>query len=115
MNGVKLVTGTTSATNIEALREMGDWIKVKLNGGIIALGMIQENRPTMIVMVSAALTKKGLHAGNIVREVAQVIEGGGGGQPEMAQAGGKRADKLQEALNRVADVVRRSGPSVKKL
>ena len=113
VNGVKVVTGRTSATNVDALREMGDWLKTKLVNGVVALGMVQDSRPTLVTMVTSDLTKKGLHAGNIVREVAQVMEGGGGGQPEMAQAGGKRADKLDEALRRVAKVVRREARSGK--
>ena len=113
VNGVKVVTGCTSATNVDALREMGDWLKSKLVNGVVALGMVQDSRPTLIAMVTSDLTKKGLHAGNIVREVAQVMEGGGGGQPEMAQAGGKRAYKLEEALRQVAEVVRREARSGK--
>ena len=58
-------------------------------------------------MVTPDLVKRGLHAGRIVKKLSIMLEGGGGGGPEMAQAGGKRQDKLNEALKTVGDIVRR--------
>ncbi len=111
VNGMKVVTGHTSATNVQALREMGDWLKAKLSSGVVVLALVQDGNPTLVAMVTPDLTKKGLHAGTIAREAAQVMGGGGGGQPEIAQAGGKRADKLDEALRKVPEVVRREAHS----
>ena len=107
VDGVKVLAAKTSAGSVEAMREMGDWLKERLASSVIVLGAVQNDRPIVVAMVSPDLVARGLHAGNIAGETARVMEGGGGGRPEMAQAGGKRADKLDEALGRVAEVVRK--------
>ena len=106
VDGVKVLAVRTSATNVEALREMGDWLKDKLSSGVLVLALVQNGNPLLVSMVTPDLVSKGLHAGNIVREAAQVLGGGGGGRPEAAQAGGKRLDKLLEALAKVPEIVR---------
>ena len=108
VDGLKIVAAKTSATTVEAMREMGDWLKTQLPSAVIVLAAVQDNRPLIVSMVTADLVAKGLHAGNIAKETAQVLGGRGGGSPDMAQAGGKRADKLDEALRRVPEVVRQS-------
>ena len=105
---VKVVTGRTSATSAEAMREMGDFLKAKLGSVVVALGTVVEGSPLLVTMVTPDLVARGLHAGNIARETAGVMGGGGGGRPEMAQAGGRRVEKLDEALGGVPDLVRRS-------
>ena len=107
VDGVNVIAARTSSSSVEALREMGDWLKAQLSNAVIVLAAVQENRPTLITMVTPDLVDKGLHAGNIARETAKIMDGGGGGRPDMAQAGGKRADKLNEALGRVAELVRK--------
>ena len=107
VDGVNVIAARTSSSSVEALREMGDWLKAQLSSAVIVLAAVQENRPTLITMVTPDLVDKGLHAGNIARETAKIMDGGGGGRPDMAQAGGKRADKLNEALGRVAELVRK--------
>ena len=106
IGGVKVVAGRTSANSAEAMREMGDFIKTRVPSGVICLGAVVNGNPLLVAMVTPDLVDKGLHAGNMVRDAARVMGGGGGGQPEMAQAGGREADKLQDALRRVADLVR---------
>ena len=106
IDGVKLVAGRTSANGSEAMREMGDFLKTRLPSVVIALGAIVNGNPLLVTMVTSDLVEKGLHAGNISRDAARVMGGGGGGQPEMAQAGGRQADKLDDALRRVADLIR---------
>ena len=106
VDGVKLVAGRTSANSAEAMREMGDFLKTRLPSVVIALGAIVNGNPLLVTMVTSDLVEKGLHAGNISRDAARVMGGGGGGQPEMAQAGGRQADKLYDALRRVADLIR---------
>ena len=98
--GVKVVTGRTSANSAEAMREMGDFIKTRLPSAVICLGAVVNGNPLMVTMVTPDLVGRGLHAGNMVRDAARVMGGGGGGQPEMAQAGGRQADKLEDALRR---------------
>jgi alanyl-tRNA synthetase len=107
VEGVNVLAAKTSANSVEALREMGDWLKGKLSSAVLVLAMSQNGSPLLVSMVTPDLIKRGLHAGNIVRETAKVVGGGGGGRPDTAQAGGKRMDKLKEALDGVAELVRR--------
>jgi alanyl-tRNA synthetase len=108
VQGVNLVVGRTSATSPEAMREMGDFLKAKLSSVALVLGAVIDGSPILVSMVTADLVDRGLHAGNIARDVAKVMGGGGGGRPEMAQAGGRHAGKLEEALQGVPDVVRQA-------
>ena len=105
--GVKVLAARTSAGSVEALRDMGDWLKAKLGSGVLVLAMTQNGRPMLVSMVTPDLVKRGLNAGNIVRETAHKLGGGGGGRPESAQAGGKRLDMLPQALAGVVDLVER--------
>ena len=107
VDGVKVVSGRTSATSPEAMREMGDFLKAKLSSVVVVLGAVADGNPLFITMVTPDLVLKGLHAGSIARDTAKVVGGGGGGQAEMAQAGGRRANKLDEALQAVPELVRR--------
>ena len=109
VQGVNVIAARTSATSPEAMREMGDFLKAKLSSLALVLGAVIDGNPILISMVTSDLVDRGLHAGNIVRDAARVMGGGGGGRPEMAQAGGRHADKLEEALQGVAELVRRSG------
>ena len=75
---------------------------------MLALGTVVGDRPLMVVMVTPDLVERGLHAGRIASEAAKAMGGGGGGRPEMAQAGGKEKEKLDEALGLVPELVRRA-------
>ena len=108
VEGVKVVAARTSATNADGMREMGDFLKAKLASVVVVLGAVVNGSPMLVAMVTPDLVDKGLHAGNMVRETAGGIGGSGGGRPEMAQAGGRRAEKLDEALGGVPELVRRS-------
>ena len=108
VDGVKVVAARTSATTADAMREMGDFLKTRLPSAVIALGCVAEGNPLLVTMVTPDLVGRGLHAGNLARDTARVMGGGGGGRPEIAQAGGRQAEKLDEALSGVADLVRRS-------
>ena len=106
VDGVKLVVGVTSAHNIEAMREMGDFLKQKLENVVIALGAVIDGSPIIVTMVTPDLVGQGLHAGNIARDAAKLMGGGGGGRPETAQAGGRQPERLGAALDSVANLVR---------
>ena len=109
IDGVTLIAGRTSANGAEGMREMGDFLKTRHpDGAVIALGAVVNGNPLLVTMVTADLTGQGIHAGNIAREAARLMGGGGGGQPEMAQAGGRDAAQLDNALRRVADLVRQA-------
>ena len=106
VDGVKLVASVTSANNVESMREMGDYLKQKLDSIVIALGAIIDGSPMIVTMVTPDLVDRGLHAGNIARDSAKLMGGGGGGRPETAQAGGRQPDRLGAALDAVSGLVR---------
>ncbi|MFF2480482.1 alanine--tRNA ligase [Paenibacillus sp. NPDC058071] len=95
---VTVLTAKVSAPSMDALRGIVDELKLKLPSAVIVLGAVQEDKVNLVAAVSADLVKKGFHAGKIVKEAAAHCGGGGGGRPDMAQAGGKDASKLDEAL-----------------
>ncbi len=106
VDGVKLVASVTSASNVESMREMGDYLKQKLDSVVIALGAVIDGSPMIVTMVTPDLVDRGLHAGNIARDSAKLMGGGGGGRPESAQAGGRQPDRLGAALDAVSGLVR---------
>jgi alanyl-tRNA synthetase len=91
------------------MRQMGDRLRDNLGSGIVVLGGVFEDRPSLIVMVTADLVAKGYKAGDIVKAAAQRMGGGGGGRPDSAQAGGRDASKLGEAIEAAVDAVRAHG------
>ena len=103
--GVNVVAGRIDVASADALREAGDEVKRRLGSGVVVLGTVAKDRPVFVAMVSDDLIDDGLHAGNLIRDVAKLAGGGGGGKPHMAQAGGKDADKLDEALSAVPAIV----------
>ena len=98
VDGRALLTARVPASSPEALRDMGDWLRDRLGSGVIVLGTVVDGRPSLLAMVTPDLTSRGLNAGELVKRAAQVTGGGGGGRPEMAQAGGRDASRLDEAL-----------------
>ena len=77
----------------------------RLKSSIIVLGSSSEDKVTLVAAVSKDLTNKGYHAGKIIKQVASIVGGGGGGRADFAQAGGKKPAKLNDALNAVPDIV----------
>ncbi len=98
IGGVTVVTGKLENAGIDALRALGDSIKEKLPVSFVALCDVSDGKLTFITMATPEAVSRGLHAGNIIREVAKTAGGGGGGRPDSAQAGGKDASKIDEAL-----------------
>ncbi len=92
-----LLVSRVTAANVEALREMGDVLREKLGSTVIVLGAVIGERPNFLVISTKELNAR-VHAGNLVKQIAAIAGGGGGGRPDMAQAGGKDASKLDEAL-----------------
>ena len=84
--------------DIQTLRRLTDHFREKFPSGVVALGSISGGKPMIIAAVTNDLVKKGLHAGNLVREIARFVDGSGGGKPDLAQAGGKDASQLDKAL-----------------
>ena len=107
VNGVAVLAVRVSASSVDGLRQIGDWLRDKLGSGVVVLGSIVDERPVLVAMVSADLVASGLSASEIAKDAAKPMQGGGGGRPDVAQAGGRRADKLDEALRLVPELVRR--------
>jgi len=104
---VAVVATTTSASSVKALRELGDLLKARLGSAVIVLATLAEGGPQFVAMVTPDLVQRGLHAGQILRQVAAITGGGAGGRPEMAQGGGKDPHRLEEALASVLPLVER--------
>ena len=105
INGINVLSAKVSATSPEAVREMGDRLKEELKSGVIVLGAVYNERPSLLSMVTPDLIAKGFHAGDLVKQVAKVVGGGGGGKAELGQGSGKDATKLEEALKQAASLV----------
>ena len=91
--------------DIDVLRSMTDKFKERYSSGVIVLGSVVNEKPILIAAVTEDLVKRGLHAGQIVKHVAAIVGGGGGGRPTLAQAGGRDAEKLPEAIQSVAPYI----------
>ena len=96
------------ASNVGALRKTGDHLKNKIGNGVVILGSVIDGRPMVVVMATDEMVKAGIHSGNIARELAGKMGGGGGGSPIVAQAGGKNADQLSAALGSAEEIIRNS-------
>ncbi|MGI6712950.1 MAG: alanine--tRNA ligase [Bacillota bacterium] len=105
ISGVKILVAQVHAPDMNALRSMADLLRDKLGSGVIVLGAITNNKVNFVAMVTPDLKGKGLHAGNILRETAKVAGGGGGGRPDMAQAGGKDPDMILPALDKAWEII----------
>ena len=102
LNGLAVLAEQVEANDVEALRQMTDWFRDKLGSSVVVLGSVINEKPMLVAAATDDAIKKGIHAGNLVRDAAKIVGGGGGGRPNMAQAGGRHADKLPEALGQVA-------------
>lgn len=102
---VTVLSAKVSAPSMDALRGIADELKLKLPSSVIILGAVQDDKVNLVAAVSPDMVKKGYHAGKIVKEAAAHCGGGGGGRPDMAQAGGKDAAKLDEALKLAEELV----------
>jgi alanyl-tRNA synthetase len=104
INDVKILAKKVTAGTPAELRDLADRFKEKIKTGIVVLGSSADSKALLIVVVTKDLTDR-FHAGKIVKEVASVVGGGGGGRPDMAQAGGTRPENLDQALEKVYEVV----------
>ncbi len=103
--GVHVLAAVLQNADADTLRQMSDRFRQKYTSGVVVLGSAVEGRPVLIAAVTDDLIKRGILAGEIVKSIAQVIGGSGGGRPNLAQAGGKDASRLQEAIDQVAPLV----------
>jgi len=101
-----IIIGQLSTTSVEQAREAVDMLKKKAKSAAIVLGFDDDDRATLLAGVTDDLVAKGLKAGDIVKEIAPIIDGGGGGRPQMAQAGGKNPKKISDALNKAGEIIK---------
>lgn len=106
INGVSVLSARTEASNADGMREISDWLRDKMGSGIVVLGAVINDRPTISVGITRDLVDDGADAREYARELGRIIGGGGGGRPDMAQAGGRNADKLDAAIAGAHDIVR---------
>lgn len=112
IGGIPVLAEQVHAGDMDSLRNMVDSLKAKLGSAVIVLGSVQEDKVNLVAAVTPDLVAKGLHAGKLVKEAAARCGGGGGGRPDMAQAGGKDPSKLAEALELAADLAGKQGAGV---
>ena len=105
IEGVQVLAAQVHVSDMEGLRQMADLLRVKLKTGVIVLGAVNDGKVNLVTVVSPT-GLSGLHAGKIIKEVAKITGGSGGGRPDMAQAGGKDPSKLGEAIDRVPTILR---------
>ena len=105
VKGVKLLAVSLTDVDMNGLRDLGDQLKEKLGEGVVVLASVAGGKVSLLAMVTEQAQKAGAHAGNLIKGMAAIVGGGGGGRPNMAQAGGKNPDKVPEALDAVANIL----------
>jgi alanyl-tRNA synthetase len=108
IDGFALLATQVTAPDVETMRQMSDWFRDRLGSSVVVLGALIDEKPMLVAAVTQELIPRGLHAGNLVRDAAKLIGGSGGGRPNIAQAGGKEASKLNEALSSVVGWVQQN-------
>ena len=106
IGGVKVLSVEIPDTDGNELRNLGDELKNKLGEGLIFLASAKDGKVNLVAMATDGAVKAGVHAGNLIKAVAPIVGGGGGGRPNMAQAGGKLPDKIGQAVDAVKDEVK---------
>ena len=105
ISGVPVLSALIPNADVDALRSLADQFRQKHPSGVVVLGTVINEKPSLIAAVTPDLISRGLKAGDLIKRVALVVGGGGGGRPDMAQAGGKDPAKLPEALAQVESYI----------
>jgi alanyl-tRNA synthetase len=101
VDGVNLLAARVEVAGAEGLREMADWFRNRVDSGVAVFATVQNGKPLLVATATEDVIERGVKANELVREVAVKVGGGGGGRPDLAQAGGRDVDKLPEALQAV--------------
>ena len=105
VKGVKLLAAKVSGVDMNGLRDLGDQLKAKLPEGVVVLISDVEGKVNMVAMATDGAMHKGAHAGNLIKGIAALVGGGGGGRPNMAQAGGKNPEGIDDAIAEASKVL----------
>ena len=106
VKGVKLLATSVSGVDMNGLRDLGDQLKEKLGEGVVVLASDCDGKVNLVAMATDAAMGKGAHAGNLIKGIAALVGGGGGGRPNMAQAGGKNPAGIDAAIKEAAVVLK---------
>ena len=105
VNGVKVLASRVADVDMNGLRNLGDQLKDKLGEGVVVIASVMDGKVNLMATATEAAQKKGVHAGNLIKAIAGLVGGGGGGRPNMAQAGGKNPAGVDEALKKAVETV----------
>ena len=105
LSGIKVLVKKLSDVDMNGMRDLGDEAKEKLGDCVIVFGCENAGKANLVAMASDEAVKKGAHAGNLIKEIASLVGGGGGGRPNMAQAGGKNPAGLEQALEKAKECI----------
>ena len=105
IKGVKLLAARVDDVDMNGLRDLGDQLKEKLGDGVVVLASVKDGKVSLMATATDEAQKKGAHAGNLIKAIATIVGGGGGGRPGMAQAGGKNPAAVDDAIKEAAKVV----------
>ena len=105
VKGVKVLPVKVEGVDMNGLRNLGDQLKDKLGEGVVVIASAADGKVNLLAMVTDQVQKAGGHAGNLIKGIASLVGGGGGGRPNMAQAGGKNPAGIDEALKKVSEVL----------
>ena len=103
IGGVKVLAARVDGVDMNGLRDLGDQLKEKLGEGVVVLASAVDGKVSLMATATDGAQKKGAHAGNLIKAIAGLVGGGGGGRPGMAQAGGKNPDGIDAAIAKVAE------------
>lgn len=104
VNGMKVLATKVDGVDMNGLRELGDQLKEKIGDGIVVIASNVDGKVNLMATATDAAMKAGAHAGNLIKEIAKLVGGGGGGRPNMAQAGGKNPEGIDEAVAKAKEV-----------
>ena len=106
VNGVKFLSASVKDVDMNGLRELGDNFKAKLGEGVVVLASEKDGKANLVAMATDGAVAKGAHAGNLIKGIAGLIGGGGGGRPNSSQAGGKNPAGIPEALKKAGEILK---------
>lgn len=105
VKGVKLLAAKLNDVDMNGMRDLGDQLKEKLSEGVVVLAAVNNGKVNLLAMATDGAMKRGAHAGNLIKAAAAIVGGGGGGRPNMAQAGGKKPEKVDEAIEKIPEIL----------